>query len=268
MPLSAVRAGMTGYGLTVLHGTTIQRFDVKILGILHGGPTDLVLFRAGGPAIQEAGGNAAGMSGSPIYIGGRMLGALSYGYEFPGPDADLSLATPIEAMLKVLGTPRGSARVARPPGCTRPTGRSRRRWPADLPRARDEFRRGRRGLQRPPAAGDRRVRTGCGVAVRVRRHARGVSGPVAGASPVQRQPAPAVRRVGRRLRRRRCSPGSSLGVELVRGDAEMGGIGTVTYRRGDQILAFGHPMLNAGSAVDDADHRVHRYDRSLAGRTF
>jgi hypothetical protein len=43
-------------------------------------------------------------------------------------------------------------------------------------------------------------------------------------------------------------PGSALGVELVRGDTEVGGIGTVTYRRGNEILAFGHPMLNAGSA--------------------
>src|SRR5207253_4811234 len=44
-------------------------------------------------------------------------------------------------------------------------------------------------------------------------------------------------------------PGSSLGVELVRGDVEMGALGTVTYRRGNQILAFGHPFLNAGAAA-------------------
>jgi hypothetical protein len=43
-------------------------------------------------------------------------------------------------------------------------------------------------------------------------------------------------------------PGSSLGVELVRGEVDMGAIGTVTYRSGDMILAFGHPLLNAGEA--------------------
>ena len=108
LPLSAVHAGMRGYGLTVVHGTTVQRFDINVLGVLKGeGGTysDLILFRAGGPLITGAGGTASGMSGSPIYLNGRLAGALSYGYHFPGPDADLSLATPIEQMLKTLAAP-------------------------------------------------------------------------------------------------------------------------------------------------------------------
>src|SRR5215469_10753505 len=76
LPLDQIRPGMTGYGLTVIHGTKIERFGVRILGILHGGQsTDLILFRATGPVIDEAGGTAAGMSGSPIYIDGRLIGA-------------------------------------------------------------------------------------------------------------------------------------------------------------------------------------------------
>ncbi|HKX17087.1 MAG TPA: SpoIVB peptidase S55 domain-containing protein, partial [bacterium] len=105
LPLSAVHAGIRGYGLTVIHGTTIQRFDVNVLGVLKGegdSDTDLILFRASGPLIKQAGGTASGMSGSPIYLNGRLAGALSYGYHFPGPDADLSLATPIEQMLKMV----------------------------------------------------------------------------------------------------------------------------------------------------------------------
>jgi len=247
MPISAVRAGMTGYGLTVLHGTTIQRFDVKILGILHGGPTDLVLFRAGGPAIQEAGGNAAGMSGSPIYIGGRMLGALSYGYEFPGPDADLSLATPIEAMLKVLGAPAGV-------GASPTSGM----YQADRPIAAPDGRRISRVLVMNSAA-DAAVYNAHPLPGLAAFAPAAMSLFASGVTPA------AFQVLSRALRRFNVSPrqqyagsasfaapplqpGSSLGVELVRGDAEMGGIGTVTYRRGDQILAFGHPMLNAGSA--------------------
>src|SRR5262245_15682381 len=83
LPLGQVRPGMTGYGLTVIHGTKIDRFGVRIVGILRGGQSsDLILFRATGPVIDEAGGTAAGMSGSPIYIDDRLIGALSYGYKF------------------------------------------------------------------------------------------------------------------------------------------------------------------------------------------
>jgi len=246
MSLSAVRPGMTGYGLTVLQGTAIQRFDIKILGILHGGPTDLVLFRTGGRAMQEAGGNAAGMSGSPIYIGGRMLGALSYGYQFPGPDADLSLATPIEAMLKVLGTPSGT-RASDGAGM----------YQADRPIVTSTGRISRvLVMDSAPDAAAYNAHPLPGIAAFA---PAAVSLFASGVSPE------AFQILSRALRRFNViprqqyagsgsfaapalEPGSSLGVELVRGDAEIGGIGTVTYRRGDQILAFGHPMLNAGSA--------------------
>ncbi|HYM69782.1 MAG TPA: hypothetical protein VEZ44_09320 [bacterium] len=248
LPLSAVRPGMTGYGLTVIHGTVIQRFDVKILGILHGGPAtnDLILFRAGGPLMKEAGGNAAGMSGSPIYIGDRMIGALSYGYQFPGPDADLSLATPIDQMLKVLGSGSPPASMSVP-----------RVYSADHPVA-------------TPAGPVTRVLVMNSVADAAAYNVRPLPGIAAVAptavplfsSGVSPKAFEILSRVLRRYNvvphQRYAStrtfaapplqPGSSLGVELVRGDADVGAIGTVTYRRGDQILAFGHPFLNAGLA--------------------
>src|SRR5438105_15706395 len=97
---------MAGYGLTVLRGTTIERFDVQILGILNGGPgSDLILFRATGPAIDQAGGTAEGMSGSPIFVNGGIIGALGSGFHFAGRHSNLSLATPIEETLKLLARP-------------------------------------------------------------------------------------------------------------------------------------------------------------------
>ena len=247
MPLSAVRAGMTGYGLTVLHGTAIERFDVKILGVLHGGPTDLVLFRAGGRAIREAGGNAAGMSGSPIYIGGRMLGALSFGYQFPGPDADLSLATPIDVMLKVLGGSPAAASAPPPPQMYRAdrpiptwTGRIARVLVMDSPV--DAAAYNAHPLPGLAAFSPAAVSlfasgvTPAGMQILSRALRRYNVTPRVQAEGTEAFDAPPLQ------------PGSALGVELVRGDTEVGGIGTVTYRRGNQILAFGHPMLNAGSA--------------------
>ncbi len=245
MPLAQIHPGMTGYGLTVVRGTTIERFSVAILGVLQGGPaSSLVLFRAGGPAVQAAGGTASGMSGSPIYIGGRIAGALSYGYHFAGPDADLSLATPIEEMLRALaparpGTQTLAPRVYRAPApIPTPSGPIERVLVMDS--ARDAAAYNARPLPGMLAVSP--------VAVPV--VASGISGaamevlsrtlwryhvvPLQGYGGRREFPSPPV------------EPGSSLGVELVRGDVEVGAIGTVTYRRGDLILAFGHPLLGAG----------------------
>ncbi len=248
MPLDQVRPGMTGYGLTVLHGTKIERFDVTILGILQGGPaSDLILFRASGPVIQESGGTASGMSGSPIYVDGRTIGALSFGYHFAGPDADLSLATPIEEMLKALAPSGAGVRTARPrlyktpvPVAT-PVGAVDRVIVMDSTADAAAYNAGPLphtiavAPAAVPLAASGLTPAALTVLSRAMRRFNVVPRQAYGGQ--KTFPTPPV------------EPGSSLGVELVRGDAEVGAIGTVTYRRGDQIVAFGHPFLNAG-AVD------------------
>ncbi len=247
LPLSQVRPGMTGYGLTVIHGTAIERFDVKILGILRGGPaSDLILFRATGPVVRSAGGTASGMSGSPIYVDERIAGGLSYGYHFAGPDADLSLATPIEEMLRALAPARPETEIVRPrlyraavPIAT-PAGSIDRVLLMDSPA--DAAAYNAHPLPRVAAAAPVSVPMfASGVsppAMTVLAHALGRYNvaPLQGYGGRREFPSPPV------------EPGSSVGVELVRGDVEVGAIGTVTYRRGNQILAFGHPLLNAGAA--------------------
>ena len=81
LPLSDVREGMHGYAKTVVHGTKIDTFDVDVLGIMKnkgsaGG--DLVLVKVSGPLIDETGGIAQGMSGSPILQNGRLVGAVTH----------------------------------------------------------------------------------------------------------------------------------------------------------------------------------------------
>src|SRR4249919_9546 len=84
MPLRDVRPGMEGVGRTVFEGATIESFGVRILGVLENaiGPRrSLVLARLeGGPLAKT--GVIAGMSGSPVFIGGRLLGAVSYAFPF------------------------------------------------------------------------------------------------------------------------------------------------------------------------------------------
>jgi len=251
LPLAQVRPGMTGYGLTVIHGMKVDRFGVRILGVLRGGTaTDLILFRAMGPVIEEAGGTAAGMSGSPLYIHDRVVGALAYGYHFAGRDAALSLATPIEEMLKMLD---GAGQGSRNGGRFEP-----RLYEASEPIPTPVGLVSRVVLMRSTAEAAAynahplpHLLAVAPAAVPL--FAAGVSPrayPLLSRAMARYNAVPMQGFGGRReFRAPPLEPGSSLGVELVRGDMEVGGIGTVTYRRGDQILGFGHPLLNAGPAA-------------------
>src|SRR3990172_9182881 len=110
MPVADVRPGMRGVGRTVVAGTKVESFDVQILEIVPGaGPAgDLILIRASGPLIARTGGIAAGMSGSPVYVNGRLVGAIGYGWAFA--DHSLGLVTPIETMLRALPSTRSERR--------------------------------------------------------------------------------------------------------------------------------------------------------------
>ena len=100
-PLENVVPGLKGVGKTVFSGTKVEEFPIEVLGILPGSGVvgDLVLIKVGGKAL-ELGGIAEGMSGSPVYIDGKLLGAISYG--FNDYDHALGLVTPIGEMEKLL----------------------------------------------------------------------------------------------------------------------------------------------------------------------
>jgi len=234
-PESAIRIGMVGVGKTVLVGTRISEFQVRILGILrNGGPAgDLVLFRASGAAISSVGGLAAGMSGSPIYLGGRLAGAFSYSLE--GSDPMVGLFTPIEDMMHDLphavGGPAKTVAIAP----VDVDGRMVRRITvaasaAQVPSSGDGT------LVAAPAATPLFV---FGLGAREQEaltrflEPMGVI-PMAGGSSAD---LPASLPL---------DPGSAIGVALMRGDIGQYAVGTVTYRDGNRILAFGHSFTNAG----------------------
>ncbi len=236
LPSSQIAVGMTGIGKTVILGTQIIEFQVRVLGILrNAGPAgDLVLFRASGPEIQGAGGLAAGMSGSPIYLQGRLAGAFSY--SFVAADPTVGLFTPIEDMLKVLPEPRGAkaapGRIYTIPPL-RLGGRTIRRI-AFAP----SFERAPDTLVAVPAATPLFV-SGLGPTTREALtevlQPLGVV-PMQGSEPVS---LPASLPL---------DPGSAIGVGLMQGDISAYAIGTLTYRDGDRILAFGHPFTDVGHA--------------------
>ena len=101
MPLTDVREGMKGTARSVFRGTEPEEFNVEILGVLPGavGPKqDLIIGRLnGGPA--ERTGVFAGMSGSPVYINGKLVGAISY--SFPFSKEPICGITPIEQIVSI-----------------------------------------------------------------------------------------------------------------------------------------------------------------------
>ena len=102
-PLEQLTAGMKGTGYTVIRGTTIESFDVEVLelvpkGGFDGGP--LILARFTGKAVDFSNGIAGGYSGSPVYINGKLLGAVSMAMPFT--DTHVGGITPIQSMLAAL----------------------------------------------------------------------------------------------------------------------------------------------------------------------
>ena len=104
MPVDNLKAGMRGYAKTVISGDTIETFPVEVLGVTGSESMGYqILIRAGGGVMERSGGIAQGMSGSPVYIDGKLAGAIAYGTAFSDPH--YCLLTPIQDMLDLLDKP-------------------------------------------------------------------------------------------------------------------------------------------------------------------
>src|SRR5271169_6674355 len=104
MPLRDIRAGMTGVGKTVFNGDIVEDFQVEILGVLENtGPREsLILGRLSGGPLEHTG-VMQGMSGSPVYIDGKLIGAVAMA--FPYAKDPIAGIRPIEEMLSVESAP-------------------------------------------------------------------------------------------------------------------------------------------------------------------
>lgn len=104
LPFREIKAGMEGFGKTVIKGNEIQTFSVKVIDVIDnpGVLDDHIVVRVSGPTIRQAGGVAAGMSGSPIYINNRLAGALWGSWGFQVGAEPIALVRPIETMLALI----------------------------------------------------------------------------------------------------------------------------------------------------------------------
>ncbi len=211
IPLADVRPGMKGYGLSVFSGTKIERFDVEVVSVLRKfyGDKDVILVRVGHPVTDHAN-VIAGMSGSPVYLEGRLAGAVALALAYFAKDP-LAGVTPIEYMLADKAHPWEDEGAFIPP------------LPKDSPFQYCKTPLFAGGL--PPAAlkGLKDFMEPYGFTV------------LAGSAGQSDQAADA-----------RLEPGAAVGVTLLRGDIEMDGIGTVTHVSGKDVLVFGHSLFMGG----------------------
>ncbi|MBN2433402.1 MAG: hypothetical protein JXQ27_18165, partial [Acidobacteria bacterium] len=245
IPLSEVRPGMTGTGKTCVQGKEIIEFDFEVLGILHHTSPghNLVLIRLAHPVLDRTG-VFAGMSGSPVYIGDRLLGAAAY--SFPFSTEPVAGVTPFEEM----------QRLAQHQGETLPmTGIEILPAGFDLRQLHDFL---QRDVPLAPGewpclpAGVRPVSAGRPIATplvirgasdHAHRHFQEMfhqygftpmSGGQSGSGADPHQPVT-------------LEPGQGLMVNLVEGDLQLGAAGTVTAVDGDALYAFGHRFFDMGS---------------------
>lgn len=261
MPLADVKPGMKGYGLTVFSGTKPEKFDIEVISTLHNfrPSQDLILIKTLHPRLEITR-TVAGMSGSPIYLNGKMIGAYAYGWLF-GAEA-IAGVTPIRSMVDELNRPIPKTIVPRG-GSPLPI------VSAAEPHARLGGTLGQRTFSGAPDAYDLAAH-----ARQITARAAATNAPPAGAQ-LARATTPilmgglgagAMKLAGDLLAPMGLEPmagggsaktqdpsaptayedGGAIGVELVRGDVSAMGLGTVTRVAGNKLVAFGHPMLGGG----------------------
>jgi hypothetical protein len=228
-PLAEVRKGMTATAWTVFEGDKPEPMDVEILGVLRGarGPgQDMILVRLHG-AKPEFTGVVAGMSGSPVYIGKRLLGSLSYriGQFSKEPIAGI---TPIEQMLEVRDLPIQETGIREQgSGFAEKPAEGMNFQAMETPLVMSGFQPEAIRLWQKQMAG-----TGLETIA-----AGGLGG--SSASSLDDEPSAKARAT--------VVPGSAVSAQLVRGDMEISATCTVTYVDPKQLLACGHPILQAGT---------------------
>jgi hypothetical protein len=237
-----IHAGMRGYALTVFEGIKPESMDVEVLGVLHNtnGPKgDIILIRLHGKKVEYTG-VVAGMSGSPVYLNGKLAGALAFRIgEFS--KEPIAGVTPIADMLEINALDKSPAEeaAATKPGVTNSAGKTAA--PGDAGTLPDstqadstqDFANYLKPIDAPlvfNGFSEDTMRRFAGQFA-----AAGVV-PVMGAGSVSedKQPEP-------------LEAGSAVSAILVRGDMDIAATCTVTYIDPQRLLACGHPLLQFGS---------------------
>ena len=253
-PLEDLRSGMKGVARTVFTGSEPEEFGLEILGVLPGftGPKQsMIIARLTGANVDKTG-VFAGMSGSPVFIDNRLVGAIAY--SFPFSKEPICGITPIREMIDIFATGAG-----RPKGPQQPRGISFSKlasadWKPVLPKQ-----------DVTPTNLIASVAAGSPLVSLMGQQIQPIATPVVfsgisqdslsmfsadltknGLLPVSGVGGSAAITPLVAFDEKTLAPGTSVSVQLVRGDYSIAASGTVTFRDGQQIYAFGHPFLSLG----------------------
>jgi hypothetical protein len=241
IPVDEIKAGQKGYGLTVFSGSEPERFEVEVVGVMRNqGAVDMsyILARLTGKGLEKSG-VIAGMSGSPVFLDGRLAGAVAFSWPFS--HEAIAGITPIESMRQLSGLKGAEPITPAPPvpmGALAPIAPILKladlvsgNIPADL--LQRELAKLRPRMANDAVASVQWATAGFGA------QSQGILAQALGSVGSAGKALPGDTDMDLKL-------GSAVGAVLVDGDFRLAAIGTVTDRYGDQVLAFGHPFLGLG----------------------
>jgi hypothetical protein len=245
LPLDQVKPGMKGFAYTIFAGDQIEKFDLEVIGVmpnLLGPKQSIILVELKGPKVEHTG-VVAGMSGSPVYIDGKLVGALSLRFGIFTKEP-LAGVTPIENILEV-----------------QPAGETPKTASAEAPRAEVSALSGEApgaeasAPKQYPVPAELAQRTGLGSGA----YLAPIEAPLVFSG---FQPAAISRFAGQleaygmvatqggtaapRPDDARIAPGDMLGMVLVQGDLSIQAACTVTLLVGDRVFVCGHPLFGFG----------------------
>jgi len=254
LPVDDLRPGMKGIARSVFSGSAPEEFGIEIIGVLPGftGPRQsTIIAKLSGQNVDRTG-VFAGMSGSPVFIDGRLVGAVAY--SFPFAKEPICGITPIEQMIDIFES--AAPRVARQPKPVSMSELARTDVKTVLPKQR---------VPGGPLIAS--VAAGSPLAPYMGQTIQPIATPVvftgisqetlalfsddltrAGLLPVAGVGGAAPITPLSSFDDKTLTPGTSVSVQLVRGDYSIAASGTVTFRKGEQIYAFGHPFLGLGGS--------------------
>src|SRR5215216_1498358 len=253
--LEDLRPGMKGTAKTVFSGSETQEFGVEILGVLPGFPgprQSAIIAKLSGSNVEKTG-VFAGMSGSPVYIGGKLVGAIAF--SFPFSKEPIAGITPIKQMIDLFnkGPENIKPKEPRAVSFAQLAGTD---WKPNLPKPAVSS----VSLLAPVSAGSplmpllgqqmTPIATPL-VFSGISQESLSVFAPqlvANGLLPVSGAGGSAPITPLGEVNENTFPPGSSISVQLVRGDYSLAAAGTVTMRDGDRIYAFGHPFLSLGAS--------------------
>jgi hypothetical protein len=239
-----VRAGMKGVGRTVMKGTRVESFQVEILGVLKNTSPgrDLVLARLSGLGLEKTG-VIAGMSGSPVYLGNKLLGAVAYAWAYgKEPIAGITPFCQMHGFVEAYER-RDLADKIKPVrvGLRAPVAIDGKEFDTvTVAQGFDDPGPGADGLWLSPLRTPLAATGFTPHSLKLLRDRCGSAGFV----PMQGGAAPA--RVADEEKDTPLEPGGPLAVALISGDFDLSGIGTVTHIEGNRVYGWGHPFMSLG----------------------